>query len=161
VGIGIRLAVGHRRGKTHERRRRRVVKARQHRDLVRRALQLPHTQPAKRRDAKQGEQNREHAGAAQTHHVGVTPRCNGILALSLAAGSMSFATIFKAVLVIVFLAVIFELSRALYFMMMDRTDDNRTVWALTRRVAFSALLIILIIVGIATGVLQPHGVVVR
>jgi hypothetical protein len=46
-------------------------------------------------------------------------------------------------------------------MMMDRTDDNRTVWALTRRVAFSALLIILIIVGIATGVLHPHGVVVR
>lgn len=74
---------------------------------------------------------------------------------------MSFATIFKAGLIIVFLAVIFELGRALYFMMMDRTDDNRTVWALTRRVAFSALLIILIIVGIATGILHPHGVVVR
>lgn len=74
---------------------------------------------------------------------------------------MSVATLYKAALVIVFLVVIFELGQALYFMMTDRTGSNRTVWALTRRVAFSILLIVLIVIGIATGLLHPHGVYVR
>lgn len=74
---------------------------------------------------------------------------------------MSFATVYKAALIIVFLVVIFELGQALFFMMTDRNDSGRTVWALTRRVAFSVLLIVLIIIGIATGVLHPHGVYVR
>ncbi len=74
---------------------------------------------------------------------------------------MSFTTLYKVVLVIVFLVVIFELGQALYFMMTDRAGSNRTVWALTRRVAFSILLIVLIIIGIVTGVLHPHGVYVR
>ncbi|TAM99458.1 MAG: DUF2909 domain-containing protein [Rhodanobacteraceae bacterium] len=74
---------------------------------------------------------------------------------------MSFASLYKAVLVIVFLVVIFELGQALYFMMTDRTGSGRTVWALTRRVAFSILLIVLIVVGIATGILHPHGIYVR
>ncbi|HLI17717.1 MAG TPA: twin transmembrane helix small protein [Rhodanobacteraceae bacterium] len=74
---------------------------------------------------------------------------------------MSFSAVYKIVLVIVFLVVIFELGQALYFMMTDRSGSNRTVWALTRRVAFSALLILLIVIGIVTGLLHPHGVVVR
>ncbi|MGH8114234.1 MAG: twin transmembrane helix small protein [Rhodanobacteraceae bacterium] len=74
---------------------------------------------------------------------------------------MSFTTLYKVVLVIVFLVVLFELGQALYFMMTDRTGSGRTVWALTRRVIFSVLLIVLIIVGIATGILHPHGIYVR
>ena len=74
---------------------------------------------------------------------------------------MPLSTLYKIVLVIVFLVVIFELGQALYFMMTDRSGSGRTAWALTRRVLFSALLIVLIIVGIATGILHPHGVVVR
>lgn len=75
---------------------------------------------------------------------------------------MSFATVYKIVLVIVFLVVIFELGQALYYMMADKTGDGgRTVWALTRRVIFSVLLIVLIVVGILTGVLHPHGIYVR
>jgi TRAP-type C4-dicarboxylate transport system permease large subunit len=74
---------------------------------------------------------------------------------------MSFATVYKIVLVFVFLVVIFELGQALYFMMTDRTGSSRTVWALTRRVAFSILLIVLIVIGIYTGVLHPHGIYVR
>lgn len=74
---------------------------------------------------------------------------------------MSFAALYKAVLVIVFLIVIFELGQALYFMMTDRSGSNRTVWALTRRVIFSVVLFALIVIGIATGILHPHGVYVR
>lgn len=72
---------------------------------------------------------------------------------------MSFTTVYKAALVIVFLVIIFELGQALYFMMTDRSGSGRAVWALTRRVIFSVLLFILIVVGIATGILHPHGVV--
>jgi hypothetical protein len=32
---------------------------------------------------------------------------------------------------------------------------------LTRRVAFSVLLVVLIVIGIWTGVLHPHGIYVR
>lgn len=74
---------------------------------------------------------------------------------------MSFAAVYKAVLVIVFLLVVFELGRALYFMMTDRTGSNRMVWALTRRVAFAVLVIVLIVIGIVTGLLHPHGIYVR
>lgn len=74
---------------------------------------------------------------------------------------MSSTTLYKVVLVIVFLAVIFELGQALYFMMTDRTGSSRTAWALTRRVALSILLIVLIVIGIVTGILHPHGVYVR
>lgn len=74
---------------------------------------------------------------------------------------MSFATLYKAVLVIVFLVVLFELGQALYFMMTDRSGGDRIVWALTRRVAFAILLVVLIIIGIATGILHPHGISVR
>lgn len=75
---------------------------------------------------------------------------------------MSISAIYKSVLIIVFLAVIFELGQALYFMVTDRTGGSgRTAWALTRRVALSALLIILIIIGISTGILHPHGIYVR
>lgn len=74
---------------------------------------------------------------------------------------MSVTTLYKAVLILVFLAVIFELGQAMYFMITDRSNSGRTAWALTRRVAFSILLIVLIVVGILTGILHPHGVYVR
>ncbi|MGH8125784.1 MAG: DUF2909 domain-containing protein [Rhodanobacteraceae bacterium] len=74
---------------------------------------------------------------------------------------MSLTTLYKIILVVVFLVVIFELGQALYFMMTDRPGSGRAAWALTRRVAFSILLIALIVIGIATGILHPHGVYVR
>jgi heme/copper-type cytochrome/quinol oxidase subunit 4 len=98
------------------------------------------------------------------HHGRAGAGCSrrlAIIAVSGRALAMSATALYKIVLVIVFLVVIFELGQALYFMMTDRSGSNRTAWALTRRVLFSALLIVLIIVGIATGILHPHGVVVR
>src|SRR6185312_64980 len=56
----------------------------------------------------------------------VGPRRNAILRVSAYGRPMSFTTIYKAVLVIVFLVVIFELGQALYFMMTDRKDTGRT-----------------------------------
>jgi len=54
--------------------------------------------------------------------------------------------------------ILYNLGAGLYYMLVDKGRTKRTVNALTRRVAFSVLLIALIIIGIATGLIQPHGV---
>lgn len=67
-------------------------------------------------------------------------------------------TIYKVALVVVFLVVVFNLGQALYFMMTDKDGSKRTVWALTRRIGLSLVLIIMVIVGIKMGWVHPHGV---
>lgn len=67
-------------------------------------------------------------------------------------------TLFKIILVLVFLVVLYNLGQALYFMMTDKGQSSRTVWALTRRIGLSLLLIALILFGIWMGWLHPHGV---
>ncbi|MFK3650333.1 twin transmembrane helix small protein [Lysobacter enzymogenes] len=65
----------------------------------------------------------------------------------------------KLLFVAGFLAVIlYNLGAGLYYMLVDKGASKRTVNALTRRIGFSIALIALVIVGIATGVVQPHGV---
>ncbi len=65
----------------------------------------------------------------------------------------------KLLFVAGFLAVIlYNLGAGLYYMLVDKGTSKRTVNALTRRIGFSVALIALVIVGIATGVVQPHGV---
>ncbi len=67
-------------------------------------------------------------------------------------------TIYKTALVVVLLVVIFSLGQALYFMMTDKDNDKRTVWALTRRIGLSLLLIAMVAFGIWMGWLHPHDV---
>ena len=67
-------------------------------------------------------------------------------------------TISKIALVIMFLVVVFNLGQALYFMMTDKEDSKRTVWALTRRIGLSVLLILMVMFGIWMGWLHPHDV---
>ena len=65
----------------------------------------------------------------------------------------------KTLLIVAFLALIlYHLGAGLYYMLVDRGGSKRTVNALTRRIALSVALIVLVIAGIATGVIQPHGV---
>jgi hypothetical protein len=71
---------------------------------------------------------------------------------------MHVETISKIALVIMFLVVVFNLGQALYFMMTDKDDDRRTVWALTRRIGLSLVLIAMVIVGYKLGWIHPHGV---
>ncbi len=67
-------------------------------------------------------------------------------------------TIYKIALVVVLLVVIFSLGQALFFMMKDKDDDRRTVWALTRRIGLSLLFIAMVAFGIWMGWLHPHDV---
>lgn len=67
-------------------------------------------------------------------------------------------TIYKIALVVMLFVVIFNLGQALYFMMTDKGKSNRTVWALTRRIGLSIVLIGMVVLGIWMGWLQPHGI---
>ena len=65
----------------------------------------------------------------------------------------------KTLFVFGFLAlIVWNLGAALYYMVRDEADSKRMVNALTRRVALSIALILLLAGGIATGLEQPHGV---
>jgi len=65
----------------------------------------------------------------------------------------------KLLLVIAFLAVIlWNLGAGLYYMLVDKGKTSRTVNALTRRIALSVGLIVIVIFSIWMGWIQPHGV---
>jgi len=65
----------------------------------------------------------------------------------------------KLLLIIVFLAVIlWNLGAGLYYMLVDKGRTKRTVNALTRRIALSVGLILLVVFAIWMGWIEPHGV---
>ena len=65
----------------------------------------------------------------------------------------------KILLVVGFLALIlYNLGAGLYYMMVDKGTTDRTVKALTRRIALSIALILLVCAGIYTGFITPHGI---
>ena len=55
-------------------------------------------------------------------------------------------------------AILYNLGAGLYYMHADRGGSDRMVKALTRRIGLSVALIVLVLVGIATGLIEPHGV---
>ena len=63
----------------------------------------------------------------------------------------------KIVIVLILLVIVYNLFAGLFYMMTDKGKTNRTVRALTWRIGLSVFLILLVIAGIATGVIQPHG----
>ncbi len=65
----------------------------------------------------------------------------------------------KTVFIVAFLAVIvYQLFAGLYFMIVDKGATSRTVTALSKRIGLSIGLIVLVVAGIASGVIKPHGI---
>jgi hypothetical protein len=62
------------------------------------------------------------------------------------------------VILILLAAIVYNLGAGLYFMMTDKGQTDRLVKALTRRIGLSVLLILLVIAGILTGLIKPHGI---
>ncbi len=62
------------------------------------------------------------------------------------------------VILILLAAILYNLGAGLYFMMSDKGQTDRTVKALTWRIGLSVLLILLVIAGILTGLIKPHGI---
>ncbi|MEE7546967.1 twin transmembrane helix small protein [Xanthomonas sp. Kuri4-1] len=64
----------------------------------------------------------------------------------------------KTLLIVAFLIVIvWNLGAGLYYLLTDRGESRRTVNALTWRIGLSVGLILLVILGIYTGWIKPHG----
>jgi len=71
---------------------------------------------------------------------------------------MRWQTLF---IVAVFIAIIYNLGAALYYMYFDRSGSGRMARALTWRIALSVGLIALVVIGILTGLIVPHGTPIR
>ncbi|HVH34050.1 twin transmembrane helix small protein [Tahibacter sp. UC22_41] len=65
----------------------------------------------------------------------------------------------QKLLIVGFLIVIlYNLGAGLYYMMVDKGTTNRTVKALTRRIALSVTLILLVMFAIWMGWITPHDI---
>jgi hypothetical protein len=63
----------------------------------------------------------------------------------------------QKLLIIAFLILIlWNLGAGLYYMMVDKGQTNRTVKSLTWRIGLSVALILLVVLGIWSGVIKPH-----
>jgi hypothetical protein len=65
----------------------------------------------------------------------------------------------KIIVVLFLIFIIGSLFSGLYYLIKDKGTSERTVRALTLRISLSVILFILLMIGYATGLLQPHGVV--
>jgi ABC-type dipeptide/oligopeptide/nickel transport system permease component len=65
---------------------------------------------------------------------------------------------FKLVVVLLLLAAILSLASGLVFLIRDRGQTDRTVKSLTLRIGLSIALFVLLFVGLATGLIRPHGI---
>jgi succinate dehydrogenase/fumarate reductase cytochrome b subunit len=63
----------------------------------------------------------------------------------------------KLIIVAFLIVILYNLGAGLYYMLTDKGQTDRTVNALTRRIGVSVVLILLIVLGIWTGVIKPHG----
>ena len=65
----------------------------------------------------------------------------------------------KTLVIVAFLGlIVYNLFAGLYYMLTDDASSTRTVKALTKRIGLSIALILLVVIGIATGIVEPHGV---
>jgi succinate dehydrogenase/fumarate reductase cytochrome b subunit len=65
----------------------------------------------------------------------------------------------KTLLIVGFMIVIvWNLGAGLYYMLVDKGQTKRTVNALTRRIALSIALILLVILAMYMGWITPHGI---
>lgn len=65
----------------------------------------------------------------------------------------------KTLFIVAFLSlIVWNLGAGMYYMLVDHGQSKRTVNALTRRIVLSVALIALVAAGIASGVIEPHGI---
>ena len=65
--------------------------------------------------------------------------------------------LFKTIIVVLLLVVLFSLGQALFFLMKDEGKSDRMLKALTWRIGLSVFIFILLLIGQAVGLIQPHG----
>lgn len=64
----------------------------------------------------------------------------------------------KVIVIVLLFVIIGSLGSALVYLLKDHGESNRTVKALTVRIALSITAFLLLIGGYFAGLIQPHGV---
>ncbi|KAB7624437.1 twin transmembrane helix small protein [Alkalilimnicola sp. S0819] len=62
----------------------------------------------------------------------------------------------KGLIVLALIAILISLGSGMVFMFRDRSTSRRTVRALTVRIALSVALVLLVLLGLVTGVISPN-----
>ena len=62
----------------------------------------------------------------------------------------------KLLIIAVLVVIVWNLGAGLYYMIVDKGTTTRTVRALSWRIGLSVGLILLVVLGIYTGVIKPH-----
>lgn len=66
--------------------------------------------------------------------------------------------LFKLILIILLLFVVGSLFSALYFLITDSSRPRRVVKSLSWRIGLSLVVLLLLFIGIQTGLIVPHDV---
>ena len=64
----------------------------------------------------------------------------------------------KIIVVFAFIGIIASLASGLYYLVNDKGDSRRTLRALTWRIGLSVALFVFLMVMIAFGIIEPHGI---
>ena len=64
----------------------------------------------------------------------------------------------KLVIIAFLVVILWNLGAALYYMVVDQGRSNRTVKSLSWRIGLSVCLILLVALGLFTGVIKGHGI---
>ena len=77
----------------------------------------------------------------------------------LVGNMLETVVIVKAIVIVLLLVILINLGSALVFLVKDKGQTHRTLTALKWRIGLSISLFILLMIGFATGLIQPHGIV--
>jgi hypothetical protein len=64
----------------------------------------------------------------------------------------------KVFIVLTLFAILISLGSAMLFLVKDKGQSHRTVKALSVRIGLSVALFALLMLGVATGFITPHGI---
>jgi hypothetical protein len=63
----------------------------------------------------------------------------------------------KVIIIAAFVGIVASLASGLYYLVNDKGDSRRTLRALTMRIGLSVGLFLFLMILIALGVIEPHG----
>ena len=72
---------------------------------------------------------------------------------------MTGPLLFKILIISLLIIILISLGSGLFFLVRDKGSTDRTVKSLTVRIVLSVLLFLLLFVGLATGLIKPHGII--
>lgn len=64
----------------------------------------------------------------------------------------------KVIVLVIFLGILVSLGSAMFYLVRDEGNSNRTLKALTWRIGLSVVLFASLFIAYALGLIQPHGV---